>query len=212
MSGAPSEAAAGFKRNIMKLNNRYIIPALASLALTATVALAQATQGAQGPHRMPPTAEQMAARRAQFCTDRAARQAARFAFIETRLQLTPAQKPLFETWKAAVQDNEAARQADCAKPRAAGDVRARPTLPERNARMEEMLKTRLAALEKTRGPQEALYNALTPDQQKVLDRAGRRGGMHRAGFRHDGRGGQHGFEHPRLRHDGTGSGPAGNPT
>ena len=215
MSGAPPEAAADFMRNVMNINNRYLIPALASLALTATVALAQvpAAPGAQGHHRTPPTAEQMAARRAQFCTDMVARQAARFTFTETRLQLTAAQKPLFDRWKAAVEDNQASRQAACAKPRAAGPAN-RPTLPERNARMEEQLKTRLAALEKTSGPEDALYNSLTADQKKLIERGDHRGGMHRAGFRHGPMGrGQHGFQHPRFfRPGGAGPAPSGNPT
>ena len=163
----------------MTMKTRYIIPALASIALTATVALAQMPgPGPQrGPGRSPPTAEQMASRQAQFCADRQASQAARFTYIQERLKMTAAQKPLFDRWKAAVQSQNAARQADCGKPRPApGANAARPTLPERNARMEEMLKSRLASLEATRGPQEALYNALSADQKPLFEGAGRRGG------------------------------------
>ena len=49
----------------MKFSSRYIVPALASIALTATVALAQMPPGpgGRGPNRTPPTAEQMAAHR-----------------------------------------------------------------------------------------------------------------------------------------------------
>src|ERR1043166_7834515 len=118
--------AIAIMRNAMKINSRYVIPALASLALTATVALAQMPPGpgGRGANRTPPTAEQMAARRAQFCTDMQARQAARFTYIEERLKLTAAQKPLFDRWKAAEQGIQGARQADCAKPGAARDANA----------------------------------------------------------------------------------------
>src|SRR5579872_3363899 len=110
-------------RNAMKMSSRYVIPALASIVLTASVALAQMPAGPQrGPNRAPPTAEQMAARQTQFCADLAARQAARFTYIEERLKLTAAQKPLFDRWKAAVQSDDAARQAACAKPRPARDA------------------------------------------------------------------------------------------
>jgi hypothetical protein len=174
----------------MKANSRYFLPAIATVLLTASMALAQmpANGAGRGPGRTPPTAEQMAARRTQFCADLQARQAARLAYIETRLNLTAAQKPLFDRWKTAVQAQGSARQADCAKPRPAPQANgARPTLPERTARMEDRLKSRLAALTAIQGPQDALYNALTPEQKPLFENAGRGGrGMRGRGF---GRGG-----------------------
>ena len=178
----------------MSITYKYIIPSLAVMALTASVAVAQmAPGGAMGPmrgDRTPPTAEQRTARQTEMCADRMARGAARLTYMEERLSLTPAQKPLFERWKAAVQSENAARRADCAKPRAAAEGK-RPTLPERNARMEEMLKTRLATLQKTRPAEEALYNALTPEQKSLLEGRGRGGprmGARRFGGRNGGRG------------------------
>jgi hypothetical protein len=176
------------------MNTKYLFPAIAAIALTASVAVAQMPPpGGRGPgQRTPPTAEQMAARQTALCADMAARGAARIAYLETRLNLTPAQKPLFERWKAAVQSEQSTRQADCAKPRPARDTNTpRPTLAERNQRMEDGLKTRLATLEKMRPAQEALDNALTADQKKIFERGGRermamgRGahrGMRRMGF------------------------------
>jgi hypothetical protein len=157
------------------MNTKYLFPALAALALTASVAVAQMPPaGGRAPARTPPTAEQIAARRTAICTDMAARGAARIAYLETKLNLTSAQKPLFERWKASVQGEQAARQADCAKPRPARDANApRPTLAERNQRMEDGLKNRLATLEKTRPAQEALDNALTADQKRIFESAGR---------------------------------------
>ena len=168
------------------MNTKYLFPALAALALTASVAVAQMPPaGGRGPARTPPTAEQMAARHTAMCADMAARGAARIAYLETRLNLTPAQKPLFERWKAAVPGEQATRQADCAKPRAARNAKTpRPTLADRNQRMEDGLKNRLAALEKTRPAQEALDNALTADQKRIFERGGHErmamSGHHRA--------------------------------
>jgi hypothetical protein len=180
----------------MKIPYRTLLPTAAVIALTATAAIAQMPGPGPRAGRTPPTAEQMAARQAQFCTDMQARQAARFTFIEERLKLTAAQKPLFDRWKAAMQSVEATRQADCAKPPPARDANAKPpTLPERNARMEEMLKTRLADLEKIRGPQEALYNALNDDQKQLFERgADRRDGPGMMMGRQRGFGRERGFD------------------
>jgi hypothetical protein len=186
----------------MNMNARIVIPTLAAIVLTASAAIAQMPPAGPRAGRTPPTAEQRAARLTQFCDDMKARQAARFTFVEERLKLTAAQKPLFDRWKAAEQSVQAAHQADCAKPLPARDANApRPSLTERNARMEEMLKTRLADLEKVRGPQEALYNALSDDQKMLFERGDRGGfGMRRAGLRFGpGRGpGGPGFDGPGL--------------
>jgi hypothetical protein len=189
----------------MKINYRLVIPALA-VALTASAAIAQ-LPGDGAHERVLPVAANPGPRAAQFCDDMKARQAARFTFIEERLKLTTAQKPLFDRWKSAVESVAADRQANCGKARPGGEAAARPSLPERNTRMEERLKTRLADLEKTRGPQEALYNALSEDQKTLFERGQTRGrfGM-RANFRrHMDRGfGGRGFGRP-----GFGRGPAG---
>ena len=208
----------------MRLNNNYILSAVALVALTASAAIAQLPAGPRA-GRTPPTAEQMTARRAQLCDVVKARQAARLAFIESRLKLTPTQKPLFDRWKSAVESVAADRLANCAKP----PVRAaqRPTLIERNARMAERLKTRLANLEKTRGPEEALYNALTDDQKKLFDSGRGRARMAMAGpmmrgpmmrglmaGRMGGRGfgpGGPGMDRPGRGGPGMGRGPAANP-
>ncbi len=176
----------------MKINYKHVIPTFAAVVLTASAAMAQmpaAGQQQRGANRTPLTTEQMAERQAQMCADRSARAAAQFTYLEERLKLTAAQKPLFDRWKTAVQSDRAAAQADCTKPRPAPTANAqRLTLPERNARMEDALKARLASLQKTRPAQEALYNALTAEQKQVLDqRGGRAGAGQRMGNR-DGRG------------------------
>lgn len=176
----------------MKMTYKHVIPAMAAIVLTASAAVAQMPAAGQqrGANRTPPTAEQMAERQAQMCADRSARAAAQFTYLEERLKLTTAQKPLFDRWKAAVQSDRATAEADCTKPRTAPAAGAqRPTLPERNARMEEALKARLASLQKTRPSQEALYNALTAEQKQVFERQGARG----AGSRMANRGGNRGM-------------------
>jgi len=195
----------------MKINYRMVIPALA-VVLTASAAIAQLPgSGAPGPgrDRVLPIANPGQGG-AQFCDDMKARQAARFTFIEERLKLTPAQKPLFDRWKAARQSVAAERLANCGKALANRDA-ARPSLAERNTRMEQRLKTRLANLEKMRGPQEALYNALTDDQKKLFERGQGRGafGMRPARMRGPmGRGfGGRGFRRPGF--GGPGFGPGG---
>ncbi len=187
----------------MKTPLKHLIPALTAVALTSTIALAQTppANAQRGANRTPPTAEQMAERQAQMCADRAARAAAQFTYLEQRLQLTAAQKPLFDRWKTAVQSDRAAAQANCTTPRTTTD-RQRPTLPERNAQLEESLKARLASLEKTRPSEEALYNALTDQQKQVFERRGSRsafGTGSRMGMR-DGarRGGPSGMGNPGM--------------
>src|SRR5579864_4704617 len=117
----------------MNFNLRYILPILASVALTASFALAQAPRAGGRPPRTQPTAEQMEARRQQMCADRGAREAASFTYVEQRLKLTPAQKPLFDRWKTAEESVQAQGQANCGKPQPAANA-VRPSLTERNAR------------------------------------------------------------------------------
>jgi len=184
------------------MNYKIVIPSLAALVLTASVAMAQMAPPPQGGpmrgNRTPPTAEQMAARQARMCADRQARSDADLTYREERLSLTPVQKPLFDRWKAVVQSENAARQAGCMKPRPVRMAQ-RPTLPERNARMEDALKARLATLEKMRPVEEALYAALTPDQQRLFESREHRGsrmamaGRFRGRFPGRGFGGPGGF-------------------
>jgi hypothetical protein len=187
----------------MNMNYKHVIPALAAIVLSASAALAQMPPAGQGPgprgaNRTPPTAEQQTQRLAQRCADIAARGAAQFTYIEERLKLTAQQKPLFDRWKAAVQSERAPAQANCTTPRPAPSANAqRPTLPERNARMEQALKDRLATLQKIRPAQEALYNALSAEQKQVFESRSGRGGLGmgagpRMGNR-DGFGGGRGF-------------------
>src|SRR5215469_1066416 len=59
-------------------------------------------------------APDFAARHAEMCKDLYAREVGRTAYLEARLQLTPAQQPLFETWKNVVLANAGERSKTCA--------------------------------------------------------------------------------------------------
>jgi LTXXQ motif family protein len=119
--------------------------------------------------------ERFRAHMAQMCKDMYAHKVGEMAFLETKLALTPAQAPLFARWKQVNLDIAQHRSGECdtrlskAGERKAGD---RPSMVDRMAREEEMLKTRLANLEVERPALAALYNVLTPDQRAELGHAG----------------------------------------
>jgi hypothetical protein len=173
----------------------------------ATVMLAQA-DAAPATAPQPEAAPRMdrAAMRGRFCQNLVARKAGKIAFLETKLQLTAAQAPLFAQWKQVSLDMARQHEGDCtarsAQPRAhRGDA------VERLNRQEMRLKRRLADIEAERPALTALYAALTPAQQQDFSRGEHRrmgGRMHRMmGMM----GGHHGREMGRR----FGRGPAGEP-
>ena len=134
-----------------------------------------------------------AARMKQMCNDGYARQTARLAYLETSLQLTAAERPLFARWKDA-KLSIAHRQADSCAQRtsqrgarpdrqqrnAQGQTdrqtdRVRPSPADRMAREEDRLKERLADMQTERPALEAFYNALSPAQKTQLARAAMEG-------------------------------------
>jgi hypothetical protein len=136
-----------------------------------------------GMHSMRHSPADMAEMHKKVCADQFAKGAARRAYLETRLELTAAQKPLFDKWAQALASNAQNRRANCLTmmPKEG----APPTILERQARMEKRLAEREKALKATLPSLEALYQALTPDQRKVLDHMhGRRGHHAWAGMRH----------------------------
>ena len=135
------------------------------------------------------TPEDFAARMKLMCNDGYARQTARLAYLETSLQLTAAERPLFARWKDA-KLNIAHRQADSCAQRtsqrgarpdrqqrnAQGQTdRVRPSPADRMAREEDRLKERLADMQTERPALEAFYNALSPAQKTQLARAAMEG-------------------------------------
>ena len=137
--------------------------------------------------------EDMAARMKQMCNDGYAREAAQLTYLETSLQLTAGERPLFQHWKdaklniahrhadnCAQRTNERGARAQGRDAQSRGD-RVRPGLGERMAHEEDRLKERLADLQTERPALEAFYNALSPTQKMQLARGGMedrgRGGM-----------------------------------
>ena len=103
----------------------------------------------------------------EWCAERIARQAGRMGYLEARLNLTAEQRPLWDRYQAAVRDGrEKARQLCASAPERLDST----TALERDARMQQFLSTRLAAMQATRPALEALYQALSTEQRAILDR------------------------------------------
>jgi LTXXQ motif family protein len=101
------------------------------------------------------------------CLELVAHVAGLVAYIEVRLDLTPEQRPLWDTLKGAAQTGIEKQRQVC------GSVGAEdhpPTVLDREARAEQFLAARLALLQSTRPALEALYKALSPEQRALLDR------------------------------------------
>ena len=158
-------------------------PVLAMGLLISGSAFAQAQPAASAPAAIPgggmramgKSPADMAEMHKTMCSDQFAKGAARRAYLETRLELTPAQKPLFDKWAQALAANAQTRRANCLAMMPKDQTP--PTILEREARMEKRLAEREKALKAALPSLEALYQALTPEQRKVLDH------MH-AGKRH----------------------------
>lgn len=141
-------------------------PVMVALVGPGTM-LAQNTPS-PGPHdmHMPGPAE-MTAHLKQMCEDHYARQVGRMAYLETRLNLSQTEQPLFARWKEVKLDIAKRRSTDCGQrqPRKEHAVRS-PV--DRMSREQDMLKKRLADLDAERPVLAALYGALTPAQREML--------------------------------------------
>lgn len=125
--------------------------------------------------------DDIAARMKQMCNDGYARQAAQLTYLETSLQLTAVEQPLFQRWKnakltVAHRDAENCAQRPLPQPSAKADRQA-PNPGTMMARQEERLKQRLADIETERPALEAFYNVLSPAQKTELVRASMRDRM-----------------------------------
>lgn len=181
-----------------------IVGGLAALAFCATVALAVAA----------PPDDQTAARehwRKHACTEPFAKLSGRLGYLEVKLDLTAAQRPLWDKWRAAVADGAGKVEAVCLKGAAAAPE-AHPTIVERLAHTQERVAAEAAGLQAAQPSLAALYQALTPEQRELFEHGlrmghgghghpGWGGGRHRGHEGHDdkghdgeGHGGEHGHE------------------
>ena len=99
------------------------------------------------------------------CIDRLAWRAARWAYVETKLDLTAAQRPLWDKVQSAAQAEEQKERQLCGalKSGAPGN------LLDRMDRMQQFLSARLAGLEAAKPALQSLYQALTPEQRAIID-------------------------------------------
>jgi hypothetical protein len=102
----------------------------------------------------------------EWCTDRLARRAARLAYLQVKLNLTPQQQPLWDKVQSAAQSEEQKERQLCASLKPGAE----PTMLERMDRMQQSLSARLEGLQAARPAVQALYQALTPEQQAILNR------------------------------------------
>lgn len=110
----------------------------------------------------------------EMCGNRYARLAGRLGFLEAKLSLTDAQRPLWNTWRQAWMD-DASKMKDACLADTPPQPDKPPTVVELDARREKMLSAELAGLQARRPALEALYAALTPEQKTTFDRLADRG-------------------------------------
>jgi len=104
------------------------------------------------------------------CTDRLAWRAARRAYVEAKLDLTPQQQPLWDKVQSTAQNEEQKERQLCASLKPGAEL----TMLDRMDRMQHFLSARLEALQAARPAVQALYQALTPEQQAIFNRPFRR--------------------------------------
>ena len=168
-----------------------LIALLGTSAIGAGAALAKPGHGSRpGPDAAEMTPEKMADR----CRDHFARDAGRLAFLEARLDLTDAQKPLWRTYADQVTKGDTAKRDAClaAVPAKAEEMKP-PTAVERGERRLQRLEAELTAAKAEQPALEKLYGSLTAEQRAVIDRPAPRGdGPRKARFERDARPGPHG--------------------
>jgi hypothetical protein len=103
------------------------------------------------------------------CIDRLAWRAARRAYIETKLDLTAAQRPLWEKLETVARQEEQKEHGICDAMKGSA-----PNFVERMDRVTQLLAARLDGLRAAQPAIAALYQALTPAQRSILDRPFRR--------------------------------------
>jgi hypothetical protein len=122
--------------------------------------------GENGPGAMPWMRHRMMQRSPQaWCEERLARRAGLRAYVAAKLNLTAAQRPLWQKVQASA-SNEARQERQLCNAMKPG---ASLTLIDRLDRMQKLLTVRLNGLKAAKPAVEALYEALTPEQRKIID-------------------------------------------
>ena len=111
----------------------------------------------------------------QACTDRIAKRAGFVATIGFKLNLTDAQKPLWDKVVAATQAAQANEQKTCSALPAAAADRTKETIIDKMNHRTQMMQAQLQGLQQSEPAVQALYQALTPDQKAIIDHPFHRG-------------------------------------
>lgn len=160
--------------------SKLLIPVLAMGLLSATSSLASPTDRRGPPGR--PDEATFSARHQERCADRFAHQVGRIAYLEAKLDLADSQRPAFDSWKSAVLTTAKSEEGACTVHTMHADHP--PSILDREAREQMMLKARLSALESELPALQALYQSLSAEQKLAFDRPtmgghGRRHGGYR---------------------------------
>lgn len=106
----------------------------------------------------------------QRCIDRLAWRAARRAYVETELNLTPAQRPLWDKLQSVAQSEQQHERQLCDQIKPPDEM----TMLDRIDRAQQFLSARLDALQAAKPAVQALYQSLTPEQREIFDQPFRR--------------------------------------
>jgi hypothetical protein len=106
----------------------------------------------------------------QRCIDRLARRAAHRAYLETELNLTAEQRPLWDKLQGIAQSEQQKERGFCSQLKSPQEM----TTLDRLDRAQQFLTARLDALNTAKPAVQALYNSLTPDQRAIFDHPFRR--------------------------------------
>lgn len=169
-------------------SRQIFVQAAAAAVICAASAIAQASPA--NTNEPMPSKTDMASWHQQMCSDQYARHVGQVAYLEAKLSLSDAQRPLFASWKDSVLSSAKANESECLAMH--HDFAHPPSVLDREAHLRDMLQHRLAELDAQRPAMTALYQSLTPDQKRIVDSMGRgRFGMHRPGMGHGGPDGWH---------------------
>jgi hypothetical protein len=159
-------AAFTFEGTIM-LTRKLALFAAASL-FCAGLAVAQSPDNTTQPPMMQQHHRDFASLHKSMCEDHQARSAAKLAYVEVKLGLTDAQKPLFAKWRQAVLDSAAKQKTACLAETPKGDMK-QPTILERESHEEGLLQAKLDMLKSTRPTLQSFYDSLTDAQKEEFN-------------------------------------------
>ncbi len=106
----------------------------------------------------------------QRCVDRLAWRAARRAYVETELNLTADQRPLWDKVQSIAEREQQKERQLCQSPKTGEET----TMLDRMDRAQQFLSARLDALQSAKPAVQALYQSLTPEQKAIFDHPFRR--------------------------------------